>query len=43
VLVILHGGDDVASKELEEIRSEYIDRFDQESVLRADEVSCVSF
>jgi hypothetical protein len=43
VLVILHGGDDVASKELEEIRYEYIDQFDQQSVLRTDEASCVSF
>jgi Protein of unknown function (DUF3574) len=43
VLVILHGGDDVASKELEEIRSEYIEQFDQQSVLRTDEASCVSF
>lgn len=43
LLVVLHGGDDVASKQLEEIRSEYIDQFDQQSVLRTDEASCVSF
>lgn len=43
VLVLLHGGGDVASKEIEEIRAEYIDQFDQQSVLRTDASSCVSF
>jgi hypothetical protein len=43
VLVLLHGGEDVDSKEIEEIRAAYISRFDQQSVLRTDEPSCVSF
>ena len=43
VLVLLHDGSDVASKEIEEIRGDYIDAFDQQSVLRTDEPSCVSF
>jgi Protein of unknown function (DUF3574) len=43
VLVLLHGGGDVASKEIEEIRAEYIEQFDQQSVLRADAPACVSF
>ena len=43
LLILLHGGSDVESKEIEEIRAAYIDRFDQQSVLRTDEASCVSF
>jgi hypothetical protein len=43
VLVLLHGGDDVESKEIEEIRAAYVDEFDQQSVLRADAPSCVAF
>ena len=43
VLVLLHDGGDVASKEIEDIRGDYIDAFDQQSVLRTDEPSCVSF
>jgi len=42
-LILLHGGEEVDSKEIEEIRSAYIDQFDQQSVLRTDETSCVSF
>ena len=30
-----------ASKEIEEIRGDYVDAFDQQSVLRTDEPSCV--
>ena len=43
LLILLHGGEDVDSKEIEEIRAAYIYRFDQQSVLRTDEPSCVSF
>ena len=43
VLILLHAGEDVDSKEIEEIRAAYIYLFDQQSVLRADERSCVSF
>lgn len=43
VIVLLHGGGDVESKEIDEIRAEYIDQHDQQSVLRTDEPSCVSF
>jgi len=42
-LILLHGGEDIDSKEIEEIRSTYIAQFDQQSVLRTDETSCVSF
>ena len=42
LLILLHVGSDVDSKEIEEIRAAYIDRFDQQSVLRTDEPSCVS-
>ena len=43
LLILLHAGEDVDSKEIEEIRAAFIYRFDQQSVLRADERSCVSF
>lgn len=44
VLVLLYPpGEPVLSKEIEEIREEYKEQFDQESVLRVDEASCVSF
>ena len=43
LLILLHAGDEVDGKEIEEIRGDYIDRFDQQSVLRTDERSCVSF
>ena len=43
MLVLLHDGSDVASKEIEQIRDDYVGAFDQQSVLRTDEPSCVSF
>ena len=43
LLILLHAGEDVDSKEIEDIRGAYVDRFDQQSVLRTDEHSCVSF
>jgi hypothetical protein len=43
IVVLLHGDDDVDSKQIDEIRAAYVDAFDQESVLRADAPSCVSF
>jgi hypothetical protein len=44
VLVLLYPpGEPVLSKEIEAIREEYKDQFEQESVLRVDEASCVSF
>ena len=43
LLVLLHPGEEVDSKEIEEIRGEYIDQFEQQSVLRTDERSCASF
>ena len=43
VLVLLHDGSDVVEKEIEQIRGDYVGAFDQQSVLRTDEPSCVSF
>jgi Protein of unknown function (DUF3574) len=43
LLILLHPGDDVDSKEIEEIRVAYIDEFEQQSVLRTDERTCISF
>jgi hypothetical protein len=44
LLILLYGrGDRSSSREIEEIRSAYKGAFQQESVLRADEVACVSF
>ncbi len=44
VLIILYPfGDRDANRELEEIRGDYKEQFDQESVLRADSVERVSF
>ena len=44
VLIILYPfSDRDANRELEEIRGDYKDQFDQESVLRADSVARVSF
>jgi hypothetical protein len=44
VLIILYPfSDRHANRELEEIRTDYKDQFDQESVLRADSVQRVSF
>ena len=43
LLILLHPGADVDSKEIDEIRMAYIELFDQQSVLRTDERSCTSF
>ena len=44
VLVLLYPpGEPALSKEIEEIREDYKEQFDQESVLRVDAASCVSF
>lgn len=43
VLVLLHVGGADVSAVIDDIRGEYIDRFDQQSVLRTDATSCVSF
>jgi hypothetical protein len=44
VLIILYPfSDRDANRELEEIRTDYKDQFDQQSVLRADSVQRVSF
>jgi hypothetical protein len=43
VLVLLHPDTPGVDRELEAIRGAYIERFAQESVLRVDGASCVSF
>jgi hypothetical protein len=44
LLILLHAADDAeASSKIEQIRDEYKRHFEQQSVLRADSVSCVSF
>lgn len=43
VLVLLHEGGADRSAAIDAIRAEYVDQFDQESVLRTDETSCVGF
>src|SRR3546814_14183905 len=43
VLVLLHPGTPGVDRELDEIRGAYIERFAQESVLRGDGASSVSF
>ena len=43
LLVILYPFGDERSKQIEEIRSAYRTRFQQQSVLRIDEMQCVSF
>ncbi len=44
VVVLLYPpGEPALSKEIDEIREEYKEQFEQESVLRVDEASCVSF
>ena len=43
VLVLLHGGSADESAAIDAIRDDYIDAFDQESVLRTDTTSCVGF
>ena len=44
LLVLLYPfGDREADAKIEQIRSEYVCLFDQQSVLRADDASCVSF
>jgi hypothetical protein len=43
VILLYPPGDPTSSDRIEEIRRKYKKRFDQESVLRVDEASCVSF
>lgn len=43
VLMIWHEPNDRAEAEIEAIRAAYKRRFDQESVMRVESVSCVSF
>lgn len=43
VLVLLHDGNAAISRDIDTIRDEYKQRFNQESVLRIDAVSCVAF
>jgi hypothetical protein len=43
VLILLYALDRSSNARIEEIREAYKGMFDQESVLRADELSCVSF
>jgi hypothetical protein len=43
VLVLLHEGGDSRSADIDAIRAEYVDQFDQQSVLRTDTTSCVGF
>jgi len=43
VIILLHEGSAAISKEIDTIRDEYKQRFNQESVLRIDAVSCVAF
>jgi hypothetical protein len=43
VLVLLHEGGDSRSADIDAIRAEYVDQFDQQSVLRTDATSCVGF
>jgi hypothetical protein len=43
VLVLLHEGGADRSAAIDAIRGEYVDQFDQQSVLRTDTTSCVGF
>jgi hypothetical protein len=43
VIILLHDGSSGPSTSIESIRDEYKQRFNQESVLRIDSVSCVAF
>ena len=43
VLVLLHPGTAELDRALDAVRSAYVEQFDQESVLRVDGASCVSF
>jgi hypothetical protein len=43
VVVLLHEGGADRSAAIDAIRDEYVDQFDQESVLRPDTTSCVGF
>jgi hypothetical protein len=43
VLVLLHEGGADRSAAIDAIRAEYVDQFDQQSVLRTDTTSCVGF
>jgi len=43
VLVVLHDDDETSRRAMEEIAADYIARFDQQAVLRADRPVCVTF
>ncbi len=43
ILILLHDGGAVSSGDIEQIREGYRAQFNQESVLRVDELVCVSF
>jgi hypothetical protein len=43
LLILLYPVDNESNREVQEIREEYISQFQQSSVLRVDEQSCVSF
>ncbi len=43
LLILLYSFDRESNREIQEIREEYISQFQQSSVLRVDEQSCVSF
>jgi hypothetical protein len=43
VIVLLHEGGAARSRDIDAIREEYKQQFDQESVLRIDSLSCVAF
>ncbi len=43
VLVLLHEGGASRSAAIDAIRADYVDQFDQQSVLRTDATSCVGF
>jgi hypothetical protein len=43
VIILLHDGSSTPSSDIDTIREEYKQRFNQESVLRIDSVSCVAF
>jgi Protein of unknown function (DUF3574) len=43
LLILLHGGTEEESNDVEDIRTEYKNQFQQESVLRTDSINCVGF
>jgi hypothetical protein len=43
IVILLHDGSPAASADVDAIRQAYLERFDQESVLRVDSDACVGF